>query len=422
MERYKAEICIVGAGPAGIYAAIKLAQNGIPSLLVDKCIFPRDKVCGEAITSAVLRYMQKIEPSILNDDAFITNRSIINGMKVYAPSKKNVYIPYQSVKNLSLGLVSSIGVKRANLDHILLSYAKKYPLITIKEGIAIDDVELMDNSVLLLNNERDITIQTDMLIVANGYASKLTQKLAKWDQPLNEDACGITTYFKNVPTISESGIAECFILEELKGGGMYVLPVGNGVVNINLAVKNEIVKKHKLNLRKIMFDALETHPALKDRFQDAIVVKKPTGFGYHLGIRKRTITGDRFLLIGDAGGFNDAITANGIEHAMKSAEFATDAIINCYPNKSFSKENLYSYEKRIYKVFKSKRLSGSLGTQFILKTKLAFFVINKFVSLSPSTEVLSMMMYQKRPIFLVFNPKFYASIFRPLFKKISFRS
>jgi flavin-dependent dehydrogenase len=422
MERFHTEICIVGAGPAGIYAAIKLAQNSIPSILVDKSFFPRDKVCGEAITSAVLRYIQKIEPDILSDETFLNKRNIINGMKVYAPSKKNVHVPYKSIKNLSLGLVSAIGIKRVNLDNILLNYAKKYPLITIKEGLHIDDAELINDSVLLLSKERNVIIQADMVVVANGYASKLTQKLAKWEQTPKEDACGITTYFRNVPEITESDLAECFILEELRGGGMYILPVGNGVVNVNVAVKNEIVKKYKLNLRQIMFTALQTHPALKDRFQNAVVIKKPAGFGYHLGIRKRTISGDRFLLIGDAGGFNDAITANGIEHAMRSAEIATDIISDCYSSKSYSKEHLFRYEKKIYKAFRSKRISGALGTRLIVKTKLVFFLINKFVSLSPSTEVLSMMMYSKRPVLLIFSPKFYATLFKPLFKKINFHS
>jgi len=59
------DICIVGAGPAGISAALKIEQQGIPSLLIDKSSFPREKVCGDAIGIKAIRGLNQIDKEII---------------------------------------------------------------------------------------------------------------------------------------------------------------------------------------------------------------------------------------------------------------------------------------------------------------------------------------------------------------------
>ncbi|HHG85370.1 MAG TPA: FAD-binding protein, partial [Bacteroidetes bacterium] len=49
MKSLQTEVCIIGAGPGGTTAALALAKRGIPSLLVDRAVFPRDKICGDAL-------------------------------------------------------------------------------------------------------------------------------------------------------------------------------------------------------------------------------------------------------------------------------------------------------------------------------------------------------------------------------------
>lgn len=416
MEIIKTAICIIGAGPSGIYAAIRLAQNGIPSLLIDKAIFPRDKVCGEAITSSVLRCIQKLDADILKDAAFISSQKVVKGVNLYAPNGKSFYIPFHSQSNIDQGLDSSIGIRRLDLDNILMDYAKKQPLISVKEGVYMQDIKRDNGKLVLWDKEKNWQIETDMLMMANGYGSKLTQKLVDWS--LEVDACGITAFYKNVESTGDNDVAECYLLEELKSGAIYVMPVGKGVINVNIAVRNDVFKKYHLNLREILYHALSTHPVLKKRFQYAEEIRKPLGCGFHLGIKKRPVSGDNFVLLGDAGAFNDAITANGIGHAMISADIAVNEIVKCYAQKDYSAKMLKNYDKAVYKAFYTKRVLGAITFPLISRTRLFFFLTNTYFNLNLSNEIVSMFMYTKYPWRLFFYPKFYLALCKSFWANI----
>ncbi len=61
METMETEICIVGAGPAGATASLLLAKHEIPHILIDKATFPRDKVCGDALTLEAMHTLNQID-------------------------------------------------------------------------------------------------------------------------------------------------------------------------------------------------------------------------------------------------------------------------------------------------------------------------------------------------------------------------
>lgn len=60
----RVDICILGAGPGGAAAALQLSRLGLPCLVVDKAVFPRDKVCGDGLSGKVLTILNRIDPSV----------------------------------------------------------------------------------------------------------------------------------------------------------------------------------------------------------------------------------------------------------------------------------------------------------------------------------------------------------------------
>ena len=60
------DVCIVGAGPGGAAAALKLSYLGIPCLILDKATFPRDKVCGDTVSGKVTTLLGRLDPAMLN--------------------------------------------------------------------------------------------------------------------------------------------------------------------------------------------------------------------------------------------------------------------------------------------------------------------------------------------------------------------
>lgn len=417
IRKVRQTIAIIGAGPAGLYTAIALAKKNIPSLLIDKAVYPRDKVCGEALTSNVLRYIQRLAPDLLHSEEFMKAKHVVNGLRFYSPNGKHLHLNFQSRANISKGLDSFIGIRRLHLDNILMEYARTFPLITIIEGEYIKNIERTDSGIRMFNGSGSLEIQAEMVVVSNGYGSKLAQYLTNKSWGEEVDACGITAFYSDVAGISDGDVAECFILPELKSGGLYVLPVGNGIVNVNIALRNDIRKKYGINVRHVLANTLKTHPVLKERFAHAKEFRKPLGHGYHLGLKKRSISGDRFLLIGDAGGFNDPVSANGIAHAMISADIAVESIARAYTAKDYSAQMFRHYKKEVYRAFWKIRVTGMITRPIMLHPKVLFFIVNNFCRLNCGQELLNRLMYAKYPWKLLLNPEFYYAMIQSSFKR-----
>jgi menaquinone-9 beta-reductase len=416
-EDIRTTICIVGAGPAGTYTALSLAKQGIPSLLVDKAIFPRDKACGESLPSGAIRCLHRLDPTILQDPAFSKARQVVNGVRLYAYNGSNFYFPYRSEANIAAGIDSSIGIRRLDFDHILLDFAKKQPLIQVMEGVHIYSVERSGDSLQLISKDHGHRIQAKLLVVANGYNSRLVRQLTKWDWEEETDACGLTAFFSDVEGISNTDTAECFLLDELKTGAIYLMPVGGGVVNVNIAIRNDVRKRYGINLREALAKVLATHPVLKMRFANAKPIGKPTGSGYHLGTRKRPVSGDNFLLVGDAGGFNDALTANGIAHAMESADIAVRHILKNWETQLFSAEMLGQYDHDVYRKFTQVRQLGFMATPMLTHPRLFRKFANLSFEFSGGSEVLGKLMYAKNIWWVLASPAFHWSILKAIWEK-----
>lgn len=410
-------VCIVGAGPAGTYAASLLSKNGIPSLLIDRAVFPRDKPCGESLTASVLRCIQNLDPAILDDPAFKNAKQVVNSAKTIVPNGRFFLMPFISNANIARGLDSCVGMRRIHFDNIMMDYVKRQPLVTVMEGAHINAIERTEKGISLITASNNCRIDTQMLIVANGYASALTRNLAKWEWEKEEDYCGLTAFFKNVEGIADTDCAVCYILPALKSGAIYLMPVGNGIVNVNMVVRNDLRRKYGINLRTVLFDAIKHNPVLSKHFANARLIGKPMGSGYHPGIKKRKVSGDNFLIIGDAGGFNDTLTANGIGHAMISAEIAVKEIIKAFKKNNFSAAQLRNYDALTNKAFRHKRILGMVSKPVTGHYPLMFAIANQFARIKPSDQVLLMLLYTKHPWQLLFSLKFFSALIRSFFTK-----
>ena len=91
----KTDICIIGAGPGGAATALKLSHLGIPSVVVDKAVFPRDKVCGDAISGKAVTILRRIDPGIVERFELATaEQSSVWGIRFGAPNGKVIDVPF----------------------------------------------------------------------------------------------------------------------------------------------------------------------------------------------------------------------------------------------------------------------------------------------------------------------------------------
>ncbi len=91
----KTKVCIVGAGPGGAATALKLSYLGIECVLIDKAVFPRDKVCGDAISGKVTTLLKRLDPEMLKRFNELPIHSDVWGINFIVPSGKVLRIPFQ---------------------------------------------------------------------------------------------------------------------------------------------------------------------------------------------------------------------------------------------------------------------------------------------------------------------------------------
>ena len=103
------------------------------------------------------------------------------------------------------------------------------------------------------------------------------------------------------------------------------------------------------------------HPELQRRFAKAELVEDIRGFGLPLGSRKRVISGDNYMLLGDAGALIDPFTGEGISNAMISGRWAAAQAERCLAEQDFSAQFMQGYDQAVYnRLWKELKLSRQM--------------------------------------------------------------
>ena len=129
--------------------------------------------------------------------------------------------------------------------------------------------------------------------------------------------------------------------------------------NVGLGMLSSFVAKKKPNLKKLLQEIIDTHPNVKNRFANAKALEQIQGFGLPLGSKKRVISGDRFLLLGDAASLINPLSGEGIANAIRSGRVAADHIITAFNLGRFDAQFNEAYDKEIYR-----RLWGELRLNY----------------------------------------------------------
>lgn len=314
----KYDVAIIGAGPAGAYCGKDLAEKGIKVLVVDKEKFPRHKTCGGLISSKALKLIQ--------DDCF---DNYLNNIKSN-PVNKIVLTCGQKETELEKNQVLGMVVRRKDFDDALINMAMD------KGADFVDRCEYKYHRDLKNSYEIHTTrgiFYSDYLIGADGVfsnvaqVSKLRQRFLKWEMGL-----AVSCEIPKELVIEKNG-AEFIFFKVL--GGMGWCFSGKDFVNIGVGGYALDSKNISKTAKKLVLDRIKN---------------KSTPFKFHgsflpAGGRKRQIARERIFLVGDAAGFVDAFSGEGIYYGLKSGKIAAETIAKS--------QSARKYEQECYKTFLS---------------------------------------------------------------------
>jgi flavin-dependent dehydrogenase len=226
-----------------------------------------------------------------------------------------------------------------------------------------------------------------LLIGADGASGITARQLAGFTLDRRHHCAAVRAYCRGLPGV-EAGVNEFFLLEGYLPGYFWIFPLGNGWANIGFGMLSKAVADKNLNLRKTLQAIISTHPVLKERFAQAEIVEKTVGFGLPLGSRHWPLSGDGFLLAGDAGSLIDPLQGHGIDKAMLSGKLAAEQALRCFEHDRFDAAFLTEYSKEIYR-----RCGAAFRKNYLLLRLLNRFpgLVNLVVHIAQQKKLLNWM-------------------------------
>lgn len=403
------EIVIVGAGPAGLTAALFLAKNNIKSTILEKGKFPKDKICGDAFSGKVAWVLNKLDSNLFNSLTKETYTIPSWGVKFYGTQNNELKVPFKTNYNTTTDKAPGFISKRIDFDNKLYQLAKNNPLIEIIENCSVINVSRKNESIVIETKNQQ-NFKTQLLLAADGAYSKIAKTLMNVNIKDNQNSLGLRTYYSGVSNLDKEGFIELHFLKEITPGYFWIFPLPNGQANVGIGMRSDVIKKNKTNLKAVFNTIINEHPIISNRFKKAKLIDKPKLHGLPLGGLKKIST-DNLILLGDAAALIDPFTGEGIGHAMISGYIAAEVITKNYQTKSYyTKEVLKEYDNTI-KNRLGKEFSLSKKMQELSKYPILFnYVVNKANNNKELKETISFMFENIDIRSKLKDPMFYLNI------------
>ena len=388
MSSIQTDVLIIGAGPAGASTALFLAKKGIASVIVDKEKFPRDKICGDALSGKAVEVLNKLDKSLVEE--LSSNEKFLGsyGVTFVAPNGEALRVPFQTKKEKknAPGFIS----KRLDFDNWLIEKVKDKREIQLFEETEIRDYKREEGSIVAETKDGR-TFRAKIIIACDGAYSSFTKNIAEIKTEAEHNCFGLRAYYKNVKGLDAENFIELHFLKEFLPGYFWIFPLPDGGANVGVGMRADKVSSKKINLKKSFESILENNPVLKERFRDAEKVGEVKLFGLPLGSKKRKLSGKNYMLCGDAAMLIDPFTGEGIGNAMFSGLYAANQVEKCLQQNNFRADFMKQYDEELYNRLWSELLLSYRMQQLVNFPSLFNFVVRKANSNKLLSETISCM-------------------------------
>jgi menaquinone-9 beta-reductase len=286
------DVIIVGGGPSGVMAGIELQRQGRKTCIIDKAIFPRDKLCGGGLTQKTMDLLAAYCPEITPEQYVLSKTQRVDFYYQTTPITHSVMA------------MPCFFTDRKLLDYSLIELYKKKGG-TLFENFRVTPKHIdFENDRVHCNGE---TLQYRYLVGASGCSSLFTKPIGI---KRNDYFCVETHLLKESPNVNEP----CRIyFGAVKRGYGWCFPKNDYDVR---GIGGENIDKRLPKQAERFFDTVT--PLSRQPSKGASI---PSGKSIHaLSIRHNV------LLVGDSAGFIDPITGEGIYYALLSGIYAAEAI------------------------------------------------------------------------------------------------
>jgi flavin-dependent dehydrogenase len=350
-----ADVVVVGAGPAGAAAAILFAEQGLETVVVDRARFPRPKICGEYLTPEAARILDRLGV-LKHVDAVAAP---LRGMRITAPDGRTIVGTYGAVGGWRPYRQHAMAVPRLTLDAVLAERLRALP-VDFREETRVTDLVVDGRRVAGVvttgSDGASCTVRARLVVAADGRSSVVAQRLGlRAHHRLRRLA--LVTHVTGVAGCADWG--EIFI-----DPPDYAIlnPVAVGRANLSLVVPLDDATPYSERLDQFLAARVRHLPHVARRLAGATRVEPVRAMG-PLAYRVAPPAVAGVLLVGDAAGFYDPFTGEGMFAALRGAELLVEAAGADLRRGRVTMETLVAYERRRHDAFGTKaRLARLLQT------------------------------------------------------------
>jgi geranylgeranyl reductase family protein len=386
------DVLVVGAGPSGIAAALELQSTGQTVVVIDKAFFPRDKCCGDGLTTGALRILDELG----FDPQTVPNWTVCSDVWLRSPSGSEMQFSLPT-----RGQFAAIA-PRIELDNALVQLARSKDIRVLEGHEFVSVRELTSNHITIdvSSNNKIETVQSKFVIASDGMWSPVRKSLGMSTPGYLGEWHAFRQYANNV-TGSAKDRLHVWFEKDLLPGYAWSFPLQDGRVNIGFGILRG--GKYSVQQMKDLWPDLLARKHIANALGSEVVMEdRHTAWPIPARVTSAPLSSGRVLFIGDAACVTDSLTGEGIGQALLSGQLSAQAIVAGIGREASVTRNKYEQLIRQH-FFADHRMSMTLGS--VLKSSLGARAALRIANLTPWTRRnFVRWMFEDEPRAAIFTP------------------
>ncbi len=422
------DVAIIGGGPAGSTAAALLVRAGRRVVVLERDKFPRFHI-GESLLPFSMKAFTRLGLHEKFKRAGFMEKF---GGAIYGACGPNG-VKFYFEDGFRSQTDRSYQVTRAEFDQVLLDHAAESGA-EVHEETSVDKVDFTGDGARLQIRTKDRgtrEIHAEYVIDASGRNSILGAQFKLKKNYAHLQKLSVFAHYEGV--VSDDGRDGTLTrMVRAIDRWFWIIPLTENRTSVGVVLDGSTYKQSKLSPEEFLEQAISEQPLLMERMQDAErvgEVRLAADFSY----RSSRLTGDRWMLAGDAAGFIDPVFSSGVFLAVLAGEQCADILHEVLARPAKKRRLFAGYEKtvnramdvylRFVNAWYSKEfievflnpqpflqipqavnavLGGNIGTSFAIRWRMEIFYllvwVQKYVALSPRRTLVPQPKNQATPV------------------------